>query len=107
MRVLLDENLDRRLRSSFDADFEVVTVAEEGWSGKQNGELLRLAEEMFDALVTMDQGIEHQQDLQRYSLRFVLIRAISNRRADVEPAMPGVNAALRKLLPGQLHIVTA
>jgi uncharacterized protein (DUF433 family) len=33
MRVLLDENVDRRLKRHFDAEFEVVTVSERGWSG--------------------------------------------------------------------------
>ncbi|MDQ2695700.1 MAG: DUF5615 family PIN-like protein, partial [Pseudomonadota bacterium] len=63
MRVLLDENLDRRLKRAFESDFDVVTVTERGWSGKTNGELLRLAEVEFDVLVTMDRGIEHQQNL--------------------------------------------
>jgi hypothetical protein len=40
MRVLLDEHLDHRLRRSFDPSVEVVTVAEQGWKGKKNGELL-------------------------------------------------------------------
>lgn len=37
MRVLLDENLDRRLKESFDEELEVLTVIERGWSGKKNG----------------------------------------------------------------------
>ena len=54
MRVLLDENLDWRLVRYFDADFQVTTVARQGWKGKRNGELLAQATEAFDALVTMD-----------------------------------------------------
>jgi hypothetical protein len=30
MRVLLDENIDRRLKQTFDSDFEIVTVTEPG-----------------------------------------------------------------------------
>src|SRR2546423_1497249 len=55
MRVLLDENMDRRLKQHFDPDFHVVTVTERGWNGKKNGELLRAAEVEFDALVTMEE----------------------------------------------------
>jgi predicted nuclease of predicted toxin-antitoxin system len=54
MRVLLDENIDRRLKQTFDSDFEVVTVTEHGWNGIKNSELLRAAEAEFDALVTME-----------------------------------------------------
>lgn len=50
MRILLDENVDRRLKQDFAEGHEVSTVAEAGWAGKNNGELLRLAEERFDVL---------------------------------------------------------
>ncbi len=48
MRVLLDENVDRRLKRIFAEDHYVLTVVERGWSGKENGELLELAQEEFD-----------------------------------------------------------
>lgn len=63
MRVLLDEHLDHRLKPWFDSDLEVATVHERGWGGKKNGELLELAQPEFDVLVTMDRGIEHQQNV--------------------------------------------
>ncbi len=59
MRVLLDENLDRRLKKAFETQIEVLTVIERGWSGKKNGELLCLAEQEFDVFVTMDRNLEH------------------------------------------------
>lgn len=107
MRVLLDESLDWRLKRHFDGDFQVVTVTERGWSDKKNGELLRAAEAEFDGFVTMDRGTEYQQNLSSFALGIVLISAGSNRRRDLEPAMPAVNAALRTLQPGQLVRVAA
>lgn len=38
MRILLDENVARRLKREFAGGYEVVTVAEAGWAGKENGE---------------------------------------------------------------------
>ncbi len=67
LRILLDENVDRRLKREFAEEYEVVTVAEVGWAGKKNGELLRLAKKDFDALVSTDRGIPHQQNLSRSS----------------------------------------
>jgi predicted nuclease of predicted toxin-antitoxin system len=99
MRVLLDENIDRRLRQAFDSDFEIITVTEQGWSGMKNSELLRPAQTEFDALVTMDKGIEHQQNPSRINLGIVLISARSNRRQDVEPAMPEMNRVLASTSP--------
>ena len=78
MRVLLDENVNRRLKPSFDDEFDVTTVVERGWSGKKNGELLSAAEQEFDALVTMDRSMEHQQNLPAFDLGVVLIMARSN-----------------------------
>jgi predicted nuclease of predicted toxin-antitoxin system len=75
MRVLLDENIDRSLKPLFSTDFEVVTVSERGWQGRSNGELLRAAEQEFDALLTMDANLEHQQNLRLFKLAVVVVRA--------------------------------
>lgn len=107
MRVLLDENVNRRLKFSFDDEFDVTTVVERGWSGKKNGELLSAAEQEFDALVTMDRSMEHQQNLPAFDLGVVLITASSNRRGDVEPAMPKVDRALGRIRAGELFVVQA
>ncbi len=105
MRVLLDEHLDRRLKPLFDRRFEVVTVRERGWSGKKNGPLLRAAQEEFDALITMDWSIEHQQNLWNLALGIVVLRARSNRRQDTAPLIPQVNEVLEKIRPGEvIHV---
>ncbi len=59
MRVLLDENIDRLLKDLFAAEFEVMTVRERGWDGKQNGELLLSAEREFDAFVSYQDRLFH------------------------------------------------
>ncbi len=105
MRVLLDEQLDRRLKPLFDADMDVVTVPERGWSGVADGEMLRMAAQEFDAIVTMDRGIPHQQNLGALDLGIVIVRAYSNRRADVAPLIPQVVTALRSVQPGEVIFV--
>ena len=107
MRILLDENLDWRLVRYFDADFQVTTVSRQGWNGMRNGELLERAATAFDVLVTMDRGIEHQQDLRKYKISVVLISAKSNRIEDIRPAMLRVNEVLRGVQPGQVIHVPA
>jgi hypothetical protein len=49
MRVLLDECVPRALRKELPGH-EVKTVAEAGWAGVKNGELLQLAASQFDLL---------------------------------------------------------
>jgi hypothetical protein len=78
MRILLDESLPRRLRHSFPGH-EVVTVAEAGWSGIRNGELLLLAASRFDLFVTADQNIQFQQNLSTLPLTVAVLVARDNR----------------------------
>ena len=53
MRLLLDENLAKRLKKDLN-EHEVSTVRDNGWNGKQNGELLSLLiENNFGALITL------------------------------------------------------
>ena len=107
MRVLFDENVDWRLRRFVEPHHIVTTVAEKGWSGKKNGELLRLAEAEFDALVTLDKNMRHQQHLADRDLIFVLIESRTSRRRDIEPVMDRVGDVLNSARPGHLYIVTA
>ena len=107
MRVLLDENLGWRLVRYFDADFQVTTVSRQGWKGMRNGELLERAAAAFGALVTMDRGIEHQQNLRKYTIGVILISARSNRIEDIRPAMFSVNEVLREVQPGHVIHVPA
>ena len=63
MRVLLDENLNWRLKRDLPGH-DVESVPLLGWAGIQNGVLLRKAVESgFDVLMTMDSNMVHQQDL--------------------------------------------
>lgn len=107
MRVLLDENVDRKLKRSFDPEHEVVTVRERGWSGKKNGELLRLTEAEFDVLVTLDTNTRHRQSLPNYDLAVILITARSNKRSAIEPTMPEVNRLLPTAQRGLPYVVAA
>lgn len=106
MRILLDENVDRKLKRSFHSDHEVVTVRERGWSGKKNGDLLSSASAEFDVLFTLDANMRHQQNLPKYDLAVVLVTAISNKRSAIEPAMPEVNRLLPSMATGRLYIVS-
>ncbi len=57
MRVLLDECVPRALRRELPGH-QVKTVAEAGWAGVKNGELLQLAAREFDLVATVDGNLE-------------------------------------------------
>ncbi len=104
IRVLLDENLPRKLKWALDAKAvsEVLTVPERGWGGIKNGRLLRLAAAEFDVLLTMDRGIEYQQDLSGIDLCLIVLTAMSNDIDDLLPLAPATNVALQEAAPGLL-----
>ena len=105
MRVLLDENLPHKLRELFEEDTEVVTVSYRGWRGKENGELLRIAENEFDAFITMDRGIPNQHNLSKIKIGIILLEAESNRFEDLAPLILQVNTVLKTLKNGQaVHV---
>ncbi len=106
MRVLLDESLPRGLAPLI-AGHDVSTVVEMGWSGMQNGQLLARASEGFDAFVTIDANLPYQQVLERFFIGVVLLRAPSNRLADLEPLVPDLLASLDGIESGELRIVGA
>ena len=100
MRLLLDESVPRPLRTSFPAAYEVRTVPRMGWAGTENGALLGLAADGgFDALVTVDRGIAHQQNWEDLPLPVIIMLATSNRPGDLRPLVPKVI----RVLSGTLH----
>ena len=102
MKVLIDENLPRKLAGHLKGH-ECRTVAECGWAGKKNGELLSLAEPEFDVLLTLDKNIPYQQGLKLGRIAILIVRAPSNRIQDLLPVIPDCLVALRSIEPG--HVV--
>lgn len=102
MRVLLDENVPRKLKYRLAPEHEATTVPERGWAGLLNGALLRAAEAEFDAFLTLDRGIEYQQDLTGLSLRVIVVRAFSNKYEALLPLVPSIHAALARANPGDV-----
>jgi predicted nuclease of predicted toxin-antitoxin system len=100
MRLLLDENLDWRLRRDL-SGHQTESVSSLGWTGIKNGELLaKAADAGFNVLVTMDTNMVHQQNIGRYAIAVLALRARSNRLADSRPLMPALLASLPQLKPG-------
>ena len=65
-----------------------------GWSSKSNGELLALARDEFDILITVDHGIPNQQYITDADVAVMVLYAPSN---DVEDLMPFVPQILERV----------
>lgn len=99
MKVLLDENISMTLRIDFRKHI-VRTADEMGWSGKKNGELLRLLRKnLFNVLITTDCNIKYQQRVKELPVTVFVLCAANNRDETVQPLIESV----RKKLNGKLN----
>jgi hypothetical protein len=86
-RVLLDENLPRKLRRDL-SDCVVRTVQEEGWTSYANGALLGRAQDHFDVLLTGDRRLQFQQNLPAYRIGVVVIVTVDLRYRAIAASYP-------------------
>jgi hypothetical protein len=70
------------------ANVYVRTVADQGWLGISNGELLALAAAEFDVFVTVDRNLPFQQHLPRFDIAVILLQAKTNRIVDLIALVP-------------------
>jgi len=102
MRILLDECAPRPLKREL-SEYDMRTVVEMGWSGKKNGELLRLMiQEGFTILLTTDRNLRYQQNLQQTGVAIVVLVAPSNRLPDLLPLMSKVRSVLNSITSGEV-----
>ena len=104
-RVLLDENLPKQLKNHFSAEFDVTSVPDLGWQSKKNGELLTSMDEQgIDILLTADQNLRFQQNLEKFAARIAVVIAYDIRTknligfiAEIEAAITSAEAS-RKII---------
>jgi hypothetical protein len=102
MRLLLDECVPRKFKNALPGH-DCRTVPEEGWAGRKNGELLSLAEKSdFEVFLTLDRGLEYEQNLRGRVIAVVLVRAQSNRLADLLPHSAEILRVLRSIRASEL-----
>ena len=95
MKLLLDENLPRKLKYRFSTSYEVLTVTEMGWSGKKNGELLTVMQEYgLEILLSSDKNMSHQQNLEKYGISLVVLNAPDNRYTTLLEYLPQLEKQL-------------
>lgn len=99
MRLLLDENLPKKLKLDF-SEHEIFTVSDKGWNGKKNGELLELMlNEGFDVLFTFDKNLQFQQNFSKYPLAVLILNAEDNTYITLQKLAPKILKLLKTKLP--------
>lgn len=95
MKILLDENLPIKLKYIICGDHNVYTTHEMNWSGKKNGELLRLlSDNNFDILITADKNLKSQQNLDALKFLIIVLNSPDNRFQTLTPYIEKINEIL-------------
>jgi hypothetical protein len=86
MKILLDENIPTKLIFNFGKEYEVKSVRDMGWQGKKNGELLGLLTfNGFDFFITLDKNLRHQQNLEKFDVKIILLLPKDNKHQTLQP----------------------
>ncbi len=104
--MLLDECVPRQLRRDL-AGHDVRTIADMGWGGIKNGDLLRQAAVEFDVLLTTDRNMEFQQNLSPLAIALLVVAVGSNDVDALRPFVPQMLDALEEIQPGEVRHVPA
>ena len=104
MKVFVDECVDWRLARDI-VGHEVKTAREMGWLSIKNGELLALAASEFEVFVTVDRNLSFQQNLPAFAIAVIVLRAPSNRLADLKQLIPELLACIPSAKSGTVEYV--
>ena len=98
MKLLCDQGTPAPLRGRLLAH-SVDTLAEKGWSAKDNGELLDLAEhEGYEVLVTTDQSLRYQERMAGRQVGVVVL--LSTNWREVRRPTREISEAIVSVQPG-------
>ncbi len=106
MKLLLDENLPKRLKSDF-PNHQVFTVRDMGWNGKKNGALMKLLiENNFDALITFDKNLQFQQNFEKYQLPVLVLNASDNTYLTLQQLASKINIVIEGSLSIGVSVIS-
>jgi hypothetical protein len=97
MRVLFDHGTPVPLRHAL-TNHTVSTAYDMGWADLDNGALLKAAETRFDALITTDRNLRHQQNLT--GLRLAILVLPTTSWPKIQAHEERISAAVNALHPG-------
>ena len=93
IRLLLDENLPRKLKYRFGEGYDVTTVPDERWQSLQNGDLLRAMQQAnIQYLITADKKMSYQQNYQRWGVSLIVLNSPDNQYETLLPFVEKIKA---------------
>ena len=104
MKILFDHCVPKPLMRHL-PEHDIKTAYQMGWAALKNGKLLDAAQVEFDALLTVDQNLMHQQNVAGRSIALIVLIARDNRVTTLLPLMPNLLDLLPLVEPGKVYEV--
>ncbi len=105
MKILIDECLPRRLKSLLQP-LECYTVQDMGWTGKVNGNLMRLAiDDGFEAFLTIDKNLQYQNPLNSYDIALIVLDVVRNTYETIALLRPEIITAIARSDKERLQVI--
>lgn len=106
MKVLLDENIDVRLKKHLFQFHEVYTVNDMHWNGIKNGELLKLiSQHNFGCWIVVDKNIPYQQNISQLPCLIIVLNVFRNTLINLIPFIPQILLTLESSTSNTLVIL--
>ena len=105
MKLLLDECVTNDLKPDF-SKHDVSTVEDAGLKGLKNGKLLEAASPHFDVLVTVDQNLQFQQNLENVDIAIVVLKARRATLPFLRPLVTEALEAMEQITPGEIIVIS-
>lgn len=99
MKVFVDECVNKRLLRHL-TGHAFTHISDTPLRSTKNGALLRAVAPDYDVFLTCDASLAFQQNLRRFTLAFIVMRAHSHSLSDLLPLVPDVLAALARIEAG-------
>jgi len=105
VKILIDECLPRSLKSLLQP-LECYTVQDMSWTGKVNGNLIRLAiDNGFAVFLTIDKNLQYQNPLKSYDIALIVLDVFRNTYETIAPLRSEIIAAVARSDKERLQIV--
>ena len=106
MKILLDENIDVRMKQLFPEVYEVYTVRDMRWNGVKNGKLIQLlAENNFDCWIVVDKNIPYQQNIKTISCTIIIMDVLKNTLNSLQMLVPSLLIVLAQPMNEKIIVI--
>ena len=106
MKILLDENIDVRMKQLFPEVYEVYTVRDMRWNGLKNGKLIQLlAENNFDCWIVVDKNIPYQQNIKTISCTIIIMDVLKNTLNSLQMLVPSLLIVLAQPMNEKIIVI--